>query len=370
MPAFRSLPRVAVIGGFGNFGARICRRLSQERNIEIVATGRRVPATDHGPAVRSAALDIQSTSFPAALRALSPNVVIHCAGPFQGQDYRVVQASLACGAHYIDLADGRDFVVRFSGQNQAAALAANRVAISGASTLPALSSAVIDDLMARISHIEEIEIAIAPGQQAPRGTATMAAVLGYAGLDFKWLRDGAWQTAHGWQQLRRMRFPFGTRYAAACDVPDLALFPARYPGVRTVTFRAALELPVEHFALWTIAGLRRIGLAPPVARWAGALDRIGGWLDRFGSDRGGMSVSVTGRARGGARRRATWQLVANSNHGPEIPCMAAVLLACRLSKGGALPHGAHACMGMLRLSDFQAEFSRWNISTHTAEAPA
>jgi hypothetical protein len=32
--------RIVVVGGFGNFGARICRRLSLESSVEIVATGR------------------------------------------------------------------------------------------------------------------------------------------------------------------------------------------------------------------------------------------------------------------------------------------------------------------------------------------
>jgi len=40
--------------------------------------------------------------------------VIHCAGPFQSQDYRVALAAMAAGAHYLDLADGRQFVARFS----------------------------------------------------------------------------------------------------------------------------------------------------------------------------------------------------------------------------------------------------------------
>lgn len=362
--------RVVVIGAFGNFGARICRRLSLEPRIEIVATGRRAAPVCHASASRSATLDINSPKFDRALRALFPDLVIHCAGPFQGQDYRVVRAALGCGAHYIDLADGRDFVAQFGPQNQTAALAANRVAVSGASTLPALSCAVVDSLKEGFAQIDEIEIAIAPGQQAPRGAATMAAVLGYAGREFKWFQNGAWESVYGWQSLRRMRFPFGSRYAAACDVPDLALFPTRYPGVRTVTFRAALEVTMQQFALWAIAGLRRIGLPVPVQRLAESLNRGGRWFDRFGSDCGGMSVSVAGKVSPGERRRRIWQLVAKSNHGPEIPCMPTVLLTCKLARGELLPRGAQPCIGMLNLSEFQSEFARWDVSTQVVELPA
>ena len=226
--------------------------------------------------------------------ALAPQVVVHCAGPYQGQDYRVAEAALACGAHYIDLADGREFVVGFGKQVDAAARAAGCVAITCASSVPALSSAVIDHLGERFSRTRKIGIAIAPGQRAPRGTATMPAVLGYAGEPFQWWKEGEWRTAHGWQELCRIRFPYGVRCAAACDVPDLQLLPQRYADAQTVTFHAALELAVEHYALWSFAGLRRLGVRLPMQRWARVLNRIGGWLDRFGSDCGGMRIGVAG----------------------------------------------------------------------------
>ena len=39
--------------------------------------------------VPSAVVDISAPDFTQQLRALLPELVIHCAGPFQGQDYRV-----------------------------------------------------------------------------------------------------------------------------------------------------------------------------------------------------------------------------------------------------------------------------------------
>jgi hypothetical protein len=356
--------RTVVLGGSGNFGARICRRLSQESGIEVIAAGRRASGT--GSRVT---IDLGAPEFEAALRALRPDVVIHCAGPYQGQDYRVVGVALGCGAHYIDLADGREFVAQFAAQNQAAAVRARRVAVSGASTLPALSSAVVDHLLKGLAHIDAIDIVIAPGQHAPRGAATRAGVLSYTGRGFPWWEDGRWRTAYGWQELRRTRFAFGRRWAAACDVPDLALLPVRYPEVRTVTFRAALEVSIQHYGLWTVAALRRMGVPLPLERLIGAFNRAAGWLDRFGSDVGGMRVSVIGSDGSGRARSSTWQLVARSNHGPEIPCMASVLLTSRLARGEPLASGATPCMGMLKLSDFDSEFARWDIRTFIEDGP-
>jgi saccharopine dehydrogenase-like NADP-dependent oxidoreductase len=359
--------RIVVIGGLGNFGARICKRLAEEPGLRVIATSRRGGSGRELTSVEIATLDMNSPDFAADLESLAPNLVIHCAGPFQGQDYRVAFASMACGANYIDIADGRDFVAGFVGAVGPAAEAAGCFAITGASTLPALSSAVVDSLRTPLTVLSAIDIVIAPGQHAPRGAATVAAVLGYAGRPFQWRRDGEWWTAYGWQQLKREEFSFGSRFAAACDVPDLELLPVRYPGVQTVTFRAALEVALQHYALWMIAACRRIGIPLPMARWSAFLDRVGTWLNWLGSDTGGMTVRIVGTGDAGQRRCRTWELLAQNNHGPEIPCMAAVILANHFNRGDAIVPGAKVCMGLIGLSDFEPEFARWNISTRIDE---
>jgi saccharopine dehydrogenase-like NADP-dependent oxidoreductase len=355
--------RVIVIGGLGNFGARICNRLSLEAGFKVIATSRHAEKSTRVKNVELATLDIDHGGFAEQLKALAPDLVIHCAGPFQNQDYRVALAALACRAHYIDIADGRDFVAGFVAAVQPAAETAGRSAITGASTLPALSCAVVDSIRKSQRSLSSIDIIIAPGHQAPRGVATMAAVLGYAGKPFSWRQDGAWRIAHGWQELRAETFSFGRRLSAACDVPDLVLLPDRYPEVLTVTFRAALEVSVQHLALWILAAMRRIGLPIPIASWAAALNRVADWLGRFGSGTGGMKVRIAGIDSFGRRDRKEWELVAKDNHGPEIPCMAAILLAIKIGRGGDFGAGAKVCMGLIALSEFESEFARWSITT-------
>jgi hypothetical protein len=360
--------RLVVVGGFGNFGARICRRLAIENGAELIATGR--SAGKPMPGVERAALDLSAPSFASDLAALRPDVVIHCAGPFQGQDYRAARAALACGAHYLDIADARSFVAEFGAALDAEARAAGCIAISGASTLPALSSAVVNDLHARFASIESIDIVIAPGQKAPRGVATMGAVLGYAGAPIRWWVDGKWQTTYGWQAMRRVSLPFGDRWASVCDVPDLEIFPEHYSGVRTVRFRAALEFGIEHWALWLVAALRRWGWLGAVGRWASLLNRASDWLDPFGGPWGGMSVEIRGQGTADAPLALRWTVKAPALHGPEIPCMAAELLALRLVRGEPLAAGARACLVEIPLSAFRPEFERWSICEEVTELPA
>ena len=168
-----------------------------------------------------------------------------------------------------------------------------------------------------------------------------------------------------------MRFAgLGVRWAAACDIPDLALFPQRYPRVKTVEFRAALELGIQHFAIWSAAVLRRVGFAVGIERAAGPLARAASLLDGFGSDRGGMLVSLVGTRSDGTRGRTEWHLTAEANHGPEIPCMAAILLADKLARGAITERGAFPCIGFLRLAEFEPQFARWRISTTVEESVA
>jgi hypothetical protein len=360
--------RVLVLGGYGNFGARICRALARDPVYEIFAAGRDPEGGTRRAGldtrVQSVRLDIAAPGFATALATLSPEIVIHCAGPFQGQDYRVALAAIAAGAHYIDLADGREFVTRFAETVDSAARGAHVLAISGASSVPALSSAVVDRLAAQFRHLHEIQIAIAPGQRAPRGVATIASVFSYAGRPIAWRNGGTWTLAHGWQNLVRVRFAgLGMRWAAACDVPDLELFPARYAGVQTVEFRAALELPIQHIALWLAAAMRRGRIPLPMHRWAGSLNRVSSLMDRFGSERGGMLVSLGGIRSDGQVGRIEWHLTADASCGPEIPCMAALLMAHKIRIGSVSLRGAYPCMGFLSLDEFEPEFSRWSISS-------
>ncbi|KAB7768850.1 saccharopine dehydrogenase family protein [Xanthomonas maliensis] len=368
--------RVLVLGGYGHFGARIVRALAAMQQIEVIAAGRHPQAVattwPQVPSGRITActLDIAAADFAVRLAATGAEVVVHTAGPFQGQDYAVARACLGAGMHYIDLADGRAFVQQFPTAVDALAQRVGRTAISGASTLPALSSAVVDALLPRLDVLDGIDLVIAPAQATPLGLATVRAVLSYCGTPFTWWEAGRWQPVVGWARPQRVRFAqLAPRLAAPCDVPDHALLPARYPGVRSVRFRAALELPLLQRGLAAIAWLRTHGVPLPMARLAHVLARAGRWFDHFGSDLGGMRVELQGQ-RAGKTCTLRWDLTAAMLHGPEIPCFAAILLVRKLAAGHTLPSGAHACVGLLTLAEFEQEFAAWQMHTTVSETSA
>lgn len=346
-----------MVGGYGHFGGRICRALAPTPGVTLIVAGRtairahamaRVLAGAH----HGVALDHTAPDLAAQLRALAIDIVVHTSGPFQGQDYHVARACIEAGAHYVDLADGRAFVTGISVLD-AAARERGVLVVSGASTLPALSAAVVDEHQGYFSRLDTIDISIAPGQQIPRGVATLEAVLSYCGKPFEVWEDGRWQIAHGWQTLRHSCYPdFGARWLARCDVPDLTLFPARYAGVRRVRFEAGLELALAQGAFWLLAAAVRLRLIDNASRFAGMLQRWGRRFDWLGSDVGGMHVGLSGTDQKGLAARIDWHLVARRGHGPEIPCIPAIVVARKLAAGTLALRGAQPCTEMMTLAEF------------------
>ena len=362
--------RILVLGATGNFGARISRRLAVREDIRLVVSSRdedraRSHANDissAGADISAIALDQSAPDLPERLRSIAPDVVIHTAGPYQGQDYSVAKACIDAGCHYVDLADGRDFVANI-GILDDAARAAGVAAISGASTLPALPAAVVDEVQAEFDAIESVEICIAPAHRTPRGPSTVRAVLSYCGRPFEIPVNGKRQRRYGWQDLRGFRMPgLGLRLSAACDVPDFDVLPSYVEGLRTVEFRAALEAPWEHIALWSMAWLTRLGLVRTWDKQVGRFISLGERLMFLGSETGGMRVRVRGKTRIGQPSEQEWRLIARRNHGPEIPCTPSIVIAEKLLAGEIAP-GARPCVGLLSLVEFESAMSGFDIET-------
>ncbi|MFA5899983.1 MAG: saccharopine dehydrogenase NADP-binding domain-containing protein [Hyphomicrobium sp.] len=363
--------RVAIVGGYGAFGAHAAARLAGDGGLEIVVAGRSLAKARDGAEkllARGARAHIEAAQLDATtasaqqLRALAPNVLINASGPFQGQDYSLARACIECGCHYVDLADARRYVCDVTRLN-AQAQAANVCVVSGASSVPGLSSAVVLQLTKGLETMDEVHIGISPGNSFDPGIATTASILGAAGKPFKVRVDGRWVTAHGWQRLNRYCFPeIGARWMADVDVPDLELLPANYPQLRTARFAAGLDVGAFHLGVWALSWLARSGVLADPGRLAPLLLAAKRRLSMLGSNTGGMFVHVSGRDRQGVRRERAWHLIARSGDGPYVPAIASVILARRLLAGNGPPAGAMTCFGLFKLAEFEAEVADLDIT--------
>jgi len=348
---------VLILGGYGFFGRIIAAGLARAPGVELLLAGRdgsKATALAYQLGLRAEnarAIDATDPKLPALLRKLRVNTVIHTAGPFQGQQYHVARACIEARANYLDLADGREFVVGIQTLD-AAAKAAGVCVFSGVSSLPALSAAVVDQHAQYFARIESIAIGISSGAKLP-GIATMRAVLGYCGKPIRVWENGAWAETHGWLDRRSFGFvkPIGPRMLGRCDVPDLTLLPQRFPTARTVSFHAGFASDTCHKVVEWLATQVRRGRFKSALPFAGALYGVARWLQPLLPDRGGMFVRMQGPDDDGRPRTLTWQVLAYDNHGPHIPCGPAIALTRKLASGSAPAPGARPCMGELTVKE-------------------
>jgi hypothetical protein len=363
-------PRILIVGGAGAFGKRLVDGLLATTDTMVIVAGRRphryanfVDALRQlygQDRVEAVALDRDQALE--TLQHLKPFCVVDAAGPFQNVQPHLARAAIAAGCHYIDLADARDFVGCFRSLD-ATAQEADVLAVTGASSTPALSGAAVSALTEGWRQIDEIAIAISPGNRAPRGLAVVEAILAYAGQPVRIWRDGRWTTRPGWGELVRQNMPgLGQRWLSLCETPDLDLLPARYPTVRTVRFRAGLELSILHLGLWALALPVRSGLIRSLRPWAAPLQTMASLFERLGTDRGGMSVDVSGVDAKGCAVRATWSLVAEAGDGPNIPVLPALALLRGLLQGRVQAKGAKIASELLALDVIEPEFGRFRIA--------
>ncbi len=360
--------RVLVIGGYGNFGGYVARALAPDPGIVLIIAGRNADrARDFARSLNSAnpaehaALDIDGP-IDGGLARISPGLVIHTVGPFQQQDYRVAKAAMAAGAHYCDLADARAFVCGIDALD-AAAKAAGVAVIAGASSVPCLTAAYLDDALPSFRRIDHIDYGISAAQQTNRGLGTASAILSYVGRPFAMLRGGTMHRVYGWQGLHSEVYPeLGRRWFGYCDIPDLDLFPQRYPTLRAMRFCAGHEIALLHLGTWFLGWLVRLRLLPRLDRWGGPLLKASFLFDRLGSGRSGFHMRISGEGLDGEPLTRREWIVARSGHGPNIPCTPAILLAKRLARGGELAPGARPCIGEIGLDEFLAALNGLDIS--------
>lgn len=362
--------RVLIIGGYGNFGSYIARALADDPAITLLIGGRSEGKAAAFIADLSCAnpaethvIDIDG-DLTAALAAIRPDMVIHTTGPFQTQDYRVARACIAFGCQYCDLADARAFVAAI-GTLDAEAKAAGVLVVSGASSVPCLTAAVIDQYLPAFARLASVDYGISAAQQTNRGLATTSAVLSYVGQPFTMLRDGRMATVHGWQDSHSEVYPeIGRRWFGNCDIPDLAIFPARYPDLRSMRFAAGHELAILHIGTWALGWAVRLGLIRSLSPHAETLLRLAFLFDWMGSSRSGFHMLLSGTDAAGKAMTRRFFLIARSGHGPYIPCMPAILLARKFARGGLTARGAMPCIDLIGLDEYLAALEGLDITVH------
>ncbi|EPX80915.1 SDR family oxidoreductase [Litoreibacter arenae] len=357
--------KILLLGATGLFGGHLARQLAKRDELSLTIAGRTLstlkPLAQELGATPLALDRSDVAAVQKALGALRPFAVIDCSGPFQSYGaapYAFAEAVLMAGAHYLDIADGAEFVAGITALD-GLAKEKGLCAWSGASTTPALSSAIAADLIQGLDRVDLIETTIVPGNKTPRGLSVMRAILGQVGRPFPRCRGGRIETAYGWADSTRVApkvdaTTLKPRLAALVNTPDAALFPKHF-NAATVAARAGLELPLFHRALTLarhIVPALRIPSLEPLAK---PLLHLSNMFTGFGSDAGGMRVRVQG-VQNDQRQERIWDMIIPDGHGPKTPVQPVAILLDQLL-AGRIEAGARPALAAFTRAEAEAQLA-------------
>ena len=369
--------KVLIVGGYGTFGGHIVELLENEKRLTLIVSGRSVQrAQAFCGARRGATAMLVPARFDregdarGQIAALRPEIVVDASGPFQGYGegrYGIIEACIGLGINYIDLADGSEFVAGVSGFD-ARARAAGCYVLSGASSCPVLTAAVVRRLAMGMARVDVIRGGIAPSPFASVGENVVRAIASYAGQRVGMIRDG--RAAVGYPFTEQMRSdiappgvaPLRNRMFSLVDVPDLRVLAELWPEVRNVWIGAA---PVPELLHWTLIGMAwlvRAGVVRSLLPLAGMMHFATCHL-RWGEHRGGMFVEIEGADEAGAPVRRSWHMIAERGDGPFIPSMAVAALVRNVLEGHTPAAGARAAVRDVELHDYERLFAARAIAT-------
>ena len=367
--------RILIIGGYGSFGGRLAQALQDCPNVQLLIAGRSLTkATQFCLSLKSQHAQNQPIYFDREanvaqqLQQLNPHIVVDAAGPFQGTkalDYAVVRACIAQGRHYLDLADGSDFVEQIA-QFDAAARAQQVVVLSGVSSFPVLSSAALAYLCEDGFVPKHIEAGIAPSPKAGVGLNVMHAVCAYAGQAIELTRNAKQQQAYAWCESRHFciapagQIPLKPLRFSLVDVPDLREMVKYWPSIESVWMGAGVAPTVYHRLFNVLSFLVRWRVLPSLKPFAGVMAWVMNRLN-WGEHRGGMYLQAIGvHPQHGAQCR-TLHLIAEGDDGLGIPAVPAEILIRQFLAGQTLEYGARAAVCAVRFQDYMQTFATKQI---------
>lgn len=369
--------KLLIVGGYGTFGGRIVQLLENEPRLELIIAGRslaKAAAYCRGRGSIKARL-VPATfdrdgDLGAQLIGMLPDIVVDASGPFQAYGegrYRLVEACIDARIHYLDLADGSDFVAGVASFD-AAAKEAGVFVLSGVSSFPVLTAAVVRRLSSEMARVERIHGGIAPSPFAGVGENVIRAIASYAGRPVRLMRDG--RPTEGYPLTEQMRYtiappgrvPVRNTLFSLVDVPDLRALQALWPEASTIWMGAGPVPELLHRALIGLARLVRAGLIPTLSPLAPLMHRATNRLS-WGEHRGGMFVEVEGADKAGRPINRSWHLLAEGDDGPLIPSMAVEAIIRKALDGRSPLAGARAAVRDLELEDYEKLFAGRTICT-------
>lgn len=365
--------KILIIGGYGAFGGRLVQLLSDVKNLNIIVAGRsKEKAEAYASTIPSEAnlipLSMDRNNISDVIEIYKPDLIVDASGPFQAygnNPYNIVKSSISAGVPYIDIADSADFVHNIS-QFDELAKTKGIFVLSGASTFPLLSSAVLHELSKDMT-LSKVSMGVAPSPFAGIGLNVIRAILKYTGKPITTRRKGSEHIIHGLCESRRETIsppgivPLPNIRFSFVEVPDLKLIFNNHPSVQDIWIGAGTRPEYLLRLLNFMAAIRKVFRLPEFSRLAPfahfAMNKL-----RYGEHRGGMYVSANGSLNGEEITKS-WHMIAEGDDGPFVPVIAAEAIIRNFINGKKPTVGARPATDDICLAEYEKLFQRHQIKT-------
>jgi hypothetical protein len=145
------------------------------------------------------------------------------------------------------------------------------------------------------------------------------------------------------------------RLVANCDIPDLDLFPLKYPSLKTIHFQAGITPNFIQRGIFWMSFLAKLNVLEP-SKHAKFLKTVGDPFIRNSSNESAMQIVLQGTLKNfkgeETVKKMMWTMVANSGHGPNIAIIPPVVLCEKLLGNNGLLKGAFPCVGLFETKEF------------------
>lgn len=285
-----------VIGAYGHFGSLICKYLKEIPGVEVIGMGRKASklhSLGEKLGIETITLDYRDNALSRTIVDNNIHMVIHAAGPFQGQDITVAEACIAAGCYYADIADDKDFISAIYEINVAAEQA--DVMVASGLGLTALNMAIIDKFSTTIKTIEHVSLGHSGSGRIP-GQASLESLLSSAGREVHQIEGRRITPYHGLRG-RSFRFfsdSFIRRDLVTADSPDMDLVKV-WNNPLTFRYKVGLGFACQK-TLSLISGFARINWIKNPKKWVSTLRFIGKSQSFLSKGRGALFADIEGRS--------------------------------------------------------------------------
>ena len=343
--------QVLILGAGGVFGSRLAKLASRERPVRLTLGGRRrVPLDALAADLGDCGVRVVDRDRVDSGQLVDFDLVIDCAGPFQGSHTLSLNNALppACIMPTLPTVAIRLLDRRFDEAAKRAGIAV----VSGVSSIPALSHAVLDSMtLAGTGSTTSASGSFRAIVRRVAGPCRSDPVLcGQAGPVFgdrQWRscsRAGRWR-ARGLRPCRQRWGAYATLRSRICSSTAVGgdVGPIRCgPRAALAASRPVVPFLAGPLGMDQVASAR--GRHPVV-------DRSG--ILPVGSDRGAMVVEVTGIGPAVEPIACRLALDATANLGPLVPAIPAWSLIRRLRDPWRPAPGAYPNSGILNLDELE-----------------